>query len=180
MAVTICPTCNRSRNDLEQRDETSQSREVSLSHLQDSSTSCRICGFVHSLLEHDLTTPKLDNPAYLTDKVRVENGGLKFTGQWQGALVTEIYKAGNYVPRPISRCCGYAQLILNIGGSPKLPEPKDIPVELASDLAASLIKNWINECQEHPGCNYQPSENKPREDFRRNLLDTDLPKGSSG
>jgi len=36
----------------------------------------------------------MDRSEYEAAMVRVEDGGLRFTGQWQGALVVEVYDAG--------------------------------------------------------------------------------------
>lgn len=92
----ICSTCQRFDGDLEQRSGTSKSRDVSLSSLQASASSCKICTFVQTLLAQDITTPNIDNPLYPNSMVRVDENGLRFTGQWQGALVIEVYKTGRY------------------------------------------------------------------------------------
>jgi hypothetical protein len=92
MAKNLCPVCLRSEGDLEPRKEKSEPREVSLASIQRAAARCSLCSFVQELLEQDKTTPKKDDSSYESAMVRVEDHGLRFTGQWQGALVVEVYK----------------------------------------------------------------------------------------
>lgn len=94
MLEHICITCQRREGDLEPRPGKGESREVSLSSIHASATSCKLCKFVQELLERDATTPKVEDPSYQRAIVRVDEWGLRFTGQWQGALVIEVYKVG--------------------------------------------------------------------------------------
>ena len=91
-ASTLCPVCLRSAGDFQHGDENSEPREVSLASIQSAAASCSLCRFVQEQLEQDDTTPKKDDSSYEIAKVRVQDDGLRFTGQWQGALVVEIYK----------------------------------------------------------------------------------------
>lgn len=92
MAKNLCSVCLRSSGDFQHGDENSEPREVSLASIQSAAASCSLCGVVQEQLEHDDTTPKKDDSSYESAKVRVQDDGLRFTGQWQGALVVEIYK----------------------------------------------------------------------------------------
>jgi hypothetical protein len=97
MDKKICPTCYRSEGDLHPGGGKSESREVSLASIDSAAAAdCSLCFFVKELLARDKTTPenKKDDNSYESAKVRVDGNGLRFTGQWQGALVTEIYSPG--------------------------------------------------------------------------------------
>ncbi len=96
MAKNPCPTCRRSDGDLRRRREDIESREVSLASIHSTALGCSLCYFVQQLLAQDLTTPKKDDGLYEVAKVRVEEDGLRFTGQWQGALVIELYSPSNF------------------------------------------------------------------------------------
>jgi hypothetical protein len=90
--LPVCPVCLRSEGDLHPSDGKSESREVSLASIHSAAVDCSLCSFVQKLLEQDETTPKKYDSSYESAMVRVEDDGLRFTGQWQGALVVEIYK----------------------------------------------------------------------------------------
>ena len=93
MAKTVCPTCLRSEGDLHPGEGTSETREVSLASIQRTvERGCSLCSFVRQLLEQDETTPRKDGSEYESAMVRVEDDGLRFTGQWQGALVIEVHQ----------------------------------------------------------------------------------------
>lgn len=94
MAEEICSTCRRCDGDLEPRSGEGESRDVSLLSIHASASSCKICAFVYTLIRQDTTTPNVDHEFYPSSMVRVDEGGLRFTGQWQGALVIEVYKEG--------------------------------------------------------------------------------------
>jgi len=97
MAQNTCSTCRRSSVDLGPGHGLSGTHEVSLSSLHYSASSgCSLCAFVRELLAQDVTTPKADDMSYQSVKVRVDEWGLRFTGQWQGALVIEIYRPGRF------------------------------------------------------------------------------------
>lgn len=93
---TLCPSCLRQDGDLHPISSSSDIREVSLTTIQSAAEECTLCFFVQYLLQKDETTPKTGESEYESARVRVEDGGLKFTGQWQGALVMEIYRAGEF------------------------------------------------------------------------------------
>jgi hypothetical protein len=94
---------------------------------------------------------------YESAVVRVDEWGLRFTGQWQGALVIEIYKSGEFITmqielypkRNIIQLTPYDRT----GGHPKLPKPKDVPAEISCDFAAKTINDWTKICGEHTECN---------------------------
>jgi hypothetical protein len=88
----VCPVCLRSEGDFQHGDEQSEPREVILASIQSAAADCSLCCFVQEQLEKDATTPKKDDDSYAIAKVRVQDDGLRFTGQWQGALVVEIYQ----------------------------------------------------------------------------------------
>lgn len=93
MARNLCPSCRRFEGDLRPGDGKSESREVSLASIQSTAENgCSLCSFVKQLLEQDNTTPKKGSSEYESAMVRVEDHGLRFTGQWQGALVIEVYQ----------------------------------------------------------------------------------------
>lgn len=121
MAASLCSTCHRFEGSLNPRpvvynivfypfwllvnyilqlsygNSNSESREVSLASIHSTATSCKVCSFVQESLARDKTTPKKIDSSYGNAKVRVEDDGLpglRFTGQWQGALVVEIYTPG--------------------------------------------------------------------------------------
>ena len=98
VSQNTCPTCQRIGGDLEPQQGLAGSKtyDVSLSSLHDSASSCTVCAFVQNLLAQDPTTPGLDDSTHMTSMLRVDEWGLRFTGQWQGALVIEVYKPGNY------------------------------------------------------------------------------------
>ncbi|KAE9364539.1 HET-domain-containing protein [Stipitochalara longipes BDJ] len=73
----------------------------------------------------------MDRNEYEDAMVRVEDGGLRFTGQWQGALVVEVYDSA---------------------GQPKLPPPHDVPADISCKSAASTVNQWLKECEKHPEC----------------------------
>jgi len=94
MNKRICPTCFRSEGDLHPKGGKRESREVSLTSIDSAAAAdCNLCLFVKQLLARDKTTPenKKDDSSYQSAKVRVDDNSLRFTGQWQGALVIEIY-----------------------------------------------------------------------------------------
>jgi hypothetical protein len=62
-----------------------------------SALNCESCGFIAALLDEEGTTPMDEDQ---TATIRVDNGGRRFTGQWHGALVTELYEPGK-------RSCAY-------------------------------------------------------------------------
>ena len=95
---TLCPACLRAEGDLRPGQGRSESREISLVDFQSAAEAgCSLCSFVKNLIE-DETTRAMDRSEYEDAMVRVEDGGLRFTGQWQGALVVEVYDAGEYLP----------------------------------------------------------------------------------
>jgi hypothetical protein len=96
MAKYQCPTCHRSEGDLRPRSGKSESREVSLASIHSAALGCKLCSFVQQLLARDVTTPKKDDGSYSSAKMRVDDDGLRFTGQWQGALVIEIYAPSKF------------------------------------------------------------------------------------
>jgi hypothetical protein len=96
MAKIPCPTCHRSEGDLHPRVEKTESREVSLASIHNAALGCNLCSFVQQLLAQDLTTPNKCHSSYDSAKVRVDDDGLRFTGQWQGALVIEIYTPSKF------------------------------------------------------------------------------------
>lgn len=98
MATIPCPTCHRSGGDLHPRVGKSKSREVSLASIQSAALGCNLCSFVKQLLAQHVMTPKKGDSSYESAKVRVDDDGLKFTGQWQGALVIEIYAPSKFRP----------------------------------------------------------------------------------
>jgi hypothetical protein len=89
--------------------------------------------------------------------VRVDEWGLRFTGQWQGALVIEIYKSGKFITTQIELYPRRNTIQLapydRRGGHPKLPKPKDVPEKILCDLAAKTINGWMKICLEHTECN---------------------------
>ena len=94
-----CPTCYRFEGNLHPENGKSESREVSLASIDSAAAAdCSLCFFVKQLLARDKTTPenKKNDSSYESAKVRVDNNGLRFTGQWQGALVAEIYACGKF------------------------------------------------------------------------------------
>ena len=95
MAQNPFSACLRSEGDLHPKGGKSESREVSLANFHIAALNCRLCSFVQQL---DVTTPKKDDSSYESAKVRVDDNGLRFTGQWQGALVIEIYPASKSHP----------------------------------------------------------------------------------
>ncbi len=88
----VCPICLRTEEDFQHGDEKSEPREVSLASIQSAAADCSLCCVVQEQLEKDATTPKKDDDSYAIAKVRVQDDGLRFTGQWDGALVVEIYQ----------------------------------------------------------------------------------------
>lgn len=97
MSKIVCPVCLRAEGDLQPGDGKSESREVSLASVQSAAASgCSICSFVNDLINEDESVRKMDEREYDTTMVRVEDDGLRFTGQWQGALVIEIFKSSRY------------------------------------------------------------------------------------
>jgi hypothetical protein len=66
------------------------SNDVSLSSIRSSALTCDICSFVQKLLDKDEKTPKEGDACYESAKLRVEDRGMKFTGQWHGALVIDM------------------------------------------------------------------------------------------
>lgn len=96
MAKVPCPTCHRSEGNLHPGVGKSESREVSLASIHSAALGCNLCSFVQQLLSQDLTTPTKGDSSYDSAKVRVDDDGLRFTGQWQGALVIEIYAPGKF------------------------------------------------------------------------------------
>lgn len=122
MAKAVCPICHRSEGDLHPGSGQSESREVSLANIQSAAEKgCSLCSFVKKLLEQDNTTPKKEESEYEDAVVRVEDDGLRFTGQWQGALVIEIYqprKSPRFI-RPSSNFPGILQPV-----SPSSPHQK--------------------------------------------------------
>jgi hypothetical protein len=93
MAKHICQVCLRVEGNLRPGQGKSESREVSLAAIQSAAEDCSLCSFVKGLIE-DGTTREMDRSEYEDAMVRVEDEGLRFTGQWQGALVVEVYEAG--------------------------------------------------------------------------------------
>lgn len=51
----------------------------------------------------------------------------------------------------VVRCCWL--LGFYTPSQPKLPIPKDVPVGMPCDLAASIINRWLKSCEQHPECN---------------------------
>jgi hypothetical protein len=96
MAKYQCPICDRSEGDLRPGSGKSESREVSLASIHSAALSCKLCSFVQQVLARDVTTPKKDDGSYGSAKVRVDDDGLRFTGQWQGALVIEVYSPSKF------------------------------------------------------------------------------------
>ncbi len=92
MVKNLCPVCLRSPGNFQHGDENSDAREVSLASIQSAAASCSLCRVIQEQLELDDTTLREDDGSYESAKVRVQDDGLRFTGQWQGALVVEIYK----------------------------------------------------------------------------------------
>jgi hypothetical protein len=103
MDQTICSTCQRSGGDLAPEHGVVKTRDVSLSGFHHSAVGCSLCAFVQKLLAEDPTTPLLGDPEYEYSMIRVDEWGLRFTGQWQGALVVELYKPGELSFNFISR-----------------------------------------------------------------------------
>ena len=95
----LCPVCLRAEGDLSPvQGENESRREVNLVAIQRAGEGgCNLCSFVKNLIE-DETTRAMDRSEYGDAMVRIEDGGLRFTGQWQGALVVEVYDAGEYLP----------------------------------------------------------------------------------
>ncbi|KAH7418998.1 heterokaryon incompatibility protein-domain-containing protein [Cadophora sp. MPI-SDFR-AT-0126] len=129
-----CSTCHRQNASLEPLAEPNEAREVSLRSLHGSALTCKICAFVQGILSLDPTTPRKIDDLYETSRIKVECGGLRFTGQWQGALVIEVYKAGTHA---------------------NLPKPKEVSRELSCDNAAGTIKEWMASCEGHAECTSQ-------------------------
>jgi hypothetical protein len=75
--------------------------------------------------------------------VRVDEWGLRFTSQWQGALVIEVYKSGEFITTQIELYPRRNTIQLTpydrTGDHPKLPKPKDVPEKMSCDLAANII-----------------------------------------
>ncbi|TVY80462.1 hypothetical protein LSUE1_G005342 [Lachnellula suecica] len=61
------------------------------------------------------------------------------------------------------------QIFLISGGEPKLPKPKDVPLEMGFEIAATIIKDWLISCEDHLECN---TYNFPRSD-NQNLVSSD-------
>ena len=142
MAKNPCPSCHRSEGGLHARGGKSESREVSLASIHSAALSCNLCSFVQQLLARDVTTPKKDDISYESAKVQVDDDGRRFTGQWQGALVIEIYTPSKLHPPHIRRgCVGLTSEGSHTGSRPKLPTPNDIPAEMSCDLAAGIIND---------------------------------------
>lgn len=91
-----CSTCHRRNGSPDPLTEPSEVRAVSLRSLDGSALTCEICAFVQEVLSLDPTTPEKTDESYESSTLKVEDGGLRFTGQWQGALVIEIYKNGRH------------------------------------------------------------------------------------
>lgn len=98
MANHFCSSCKTFGGRLETRDEELGSYEVTLATIHKAAliSCCRVCGFVKDVLAKDTTTPKVGEALYRDARVKVNEGGLIFTGQWQGALVTEIYSVSKF------------------------------------------------------------------------------------
>jgi hypothetical protein len=90
----LCPACLRAKGDLRPDEAISERGEVSLAWIQNAAEDgCKLCYFVKGMIEDD-TTQAMDRNEHEDAMVRVEDGGMRFTGQWQGALVVEVYDAG--------------------------------------------------------------------------------------
>ncbi len=90
----VCPACLRAEGDLRPDEAISEKGEASLAIIQNAAEDgCKLCSFVKGMIEDD-TTRAMDRNEYEDAMVRVEDGGMRFTGQWQGALVVEVYDAG--------------------------------------------------------------------------------------
>jgi hypothetical protein len=126
MAKATCPTCHRSDGNVNPSlikynrvfylfwqlltyillllpsglgTRNSKSHEVSLASIHNTAAVCKICSFIQESLACDVTTPNKDDISYESAMVRVDDEGLpglRITGQWQGALVVEIYKPGKF------------------------------------------------------------------------------------
>ncbi len=142
MAGKICSTCQRCNGDVEPRFGASRSRDISLASLDASAASCEICGFVHNLLEQDMTTPNIGDSLYQSSMVRVDEDGLRFTGQWQGALVIEVYKTGMYLSRVDARASASDYLQ---AASRNFPDLNSFPRCYAVPLQpTSSMSGWIS------------------------------------
>ncbi|KAG4441388.1 hypothetical protein IFR05_003145 [Cadophora sp. M221] len=134
MEGVLCSTCGRHDSSLEPVDNPSESREVCLRSLHASTLTCKICAFVQEVLSLDPTTPNVVDESYDSARIKVDDGGLRFTGQWQGAMVIEVYQAGT---------------------QPNLPEPREVSRELSCGAAAGIIKEWMTSCDGHVECTSQ-------------------------
>lgn len=97
--ATVCPTCRKVDGDLEpkQGPANTKTHEIDLSSLNSSASICTICAFVQDLIAQDPTTPRTNDPVYNSSTVRVNVWGLRFTGQWQGSLVIEVFEPSVFV-----------------------------------------------------------------------------------
>lgn len=158
MALTTCPIGHREDGNINSQVRPHEATEVTLNIL--SAATCTICAFAYDVFNRDDATPKSDSSSYHIDKIRVDDTGLIFSGQWQGSLVVELY---------------------GIDASSTLPVPKNVPPVISIDYAAKMINKWMKECgsQTHESCNASspvPTDIVGQEDALHNEPQTVFPR----